>query len=56
MHVWSVRTRTHTHTRAQTHIYVTKQVVEATVAVVGGAAQGLEDAQPLGTESAAVRR
>ena len=53
-HVWCIHTHTHTHTH--THIYVTQQVVEATVAVVGGAAQGLENAQPLGTERTTVRR
>lgn len=39
-----------------THIYVTQQIVEATVAVVGGAAESLEDAEPLGTQGATIRR
>ena len=54
---------THTHTTESraysgglTHIDVAQQVVEATVSVVGGAAEGFEDAQPLGTQGAAVGR
>ena len=39
-----------------THIYVTQQIIEATVAVVGGAAESLEDAEPLGTQGATIRR
>lgn len=42
--------------RPETHVHVAQQVVEAAVAVVGGAAERLEDAQPLGAQRAAVRR
>lgn len=41
---------------ARTYIHITQQIIEATVAVVGGAAQSLEDAEPLGTQRATVRR
>ena len=37
-----------------THVHVAQEVVEATVAVVGGAAEGFEDAQPLSTQRATV--
>lgn len=43
-------------TRRPTYVDVAEQVVEAAVAVVGGAAERLEDAQPLGTQRTAVRR
>lgn len=38
-----------------TYIYVTQQIIEAAVAVVRGTAEGLEDAEPLGTQGAAIR-
>lgn len=38
-----------------TYIYVTQQIIEAAVAVVRRTAEGLEDAEPLGTQGAAIR-
>lgn len=38
------------------YVYVAQQIIKAAVAVVGRTAQGLEDAEPLGTEGATVRR
>lgn len=38
-----------------TYIYVTQQIIEATVAVVRGTAESLEDAEPLSTQGATIR-
>lgn len=43
-------------TDIQTHINIAKQIIEATVAVVRGAAESLEHTQPLSTERATVCR
>lgn len=42
--------------KTTTYIYVTQQVIEATVAIVRGAAESLEDAEPLSTQGATIRR
>lgn len=39
-----------------TYINITKQIIEATVAVVRGAAQSLENAKPLCTQGATISR
>lgn len=38
-----------------TYIYITQQIIEATVAIVRGTAESLEDAEPLGTQGATIR-
>lgn len=37
------------------YINITQQVIEAAVAIVGGAAKSLENAEPLGTQGATIR-
>lgn len=39
-----------------TYINITQQIIEATVAIVGGTAKSLEDAEPLSTQGATIRR
>lgn len=39
-----------------TYIYVTQQIIEATVAIIRGAAESLEDAKPLSAQGATIRR
>lgn len=38
-----------------TYIYITQQIIEATVAIVRGTAESLEDAEPLSTQGATIR-
>lgn len=54
--IYGVKNEVINRSKITTHIYITEQIIETTVAVVGGAAESLEDAEPLRTQRATVRR